>query len=281
MGMIFFIAGVALAAYAGYTGLEWYFILISSFLMTIGWCFIRASFVLSIISEDGFFVAIPKLLLIQIVIYSIITTPTYFIALFFSSDQSSDQTESFESVTAHTDQMYKICEAASEEAQNAITWRESGKSLDEAIKKITVHYLDNEYMKEYAIKIWTTIYSDPENFKPNNAKRLVLDGCVYSLQEKSANARGVDLVTFACQDKATLVKQLTNARDAGMSKEKMRSKFIETSKKGDPALELIGAQEKTLEGVLSGVDYVYSNKNQNPDQIYKSYLADCISKNKN
>lgn len=83
MGGIFYLIGIALAGYAGYSGLQWYFIIISSLIMAVGYFIIRAPQIYSIVSKDGA-VAIPKLASIQIVIYSIITTPIYFIAAFFN-----------------------------------------------------------------------------------------------------------------------------------------------------------------------------------------------------
>lgn len=83
MGGIFYIIGVGLAAYAGYGNLQWYFIFISSLIMAIGYSIIRAPQIHGVVSKDGIF-AIPKLLSIQVVLYSIITAPVYFIAALFN-----------------------------------------------------------------------------------------------------------------------------------------------------------------------------------------------------
>ncbi|OOZ47042.1 hypothetical protein [Solemya velum gill symbiont] len=79
MGGVFYLIGIVLAGYAGYTGLDWYFIFISSIIMAVGYFIIRASQIRGIISDDGA-VAFPKLLFIQVVTYSIVTAPVYFIA---------------------------------------------------------------------------------------------------------------------------------------------------------------------------------------------------------
>ena len=79
MGGIFYIAGIGLAGFAGYSGLAWYFIVISSLVMAIGWLIIRAPQVRGLVSSDGA-IAVPKLLIMQLVIYSTITALIYFIA---------------------------------------------------------------------------------------------------------------------------------------------------------------------------------------------------------
>ena len=83
MGNLLYIAGVGLAAYAGYTGLMWYFIFLSSLVMAIGYFFVRAPQILEIVRGDGV-IAIPKILLLQVVGMSIITSIFYFIASAFS-----------------------------------------------------------------------------------------------------------------------------------------------------------------------------------------------------
>ena len=79
MGGVFYLIGVVLAGYAGYKGLEWYFIFFSSLIMAIGYLIIRAPQIHGLVSQDGA-VAIPKMLLIQVLMYAIITAPIYFIA---------------------------------------------------------------------------------------------------------------------------------------------------------------------------------------------------------
>ena len=82
MGAIFYLIGFALAGFAGYSNLQWYFIFISSLTMAIGYFIIREPQIHGIVSNDGF-VVIPKLLSMQVVLYSIITAPIYFIVGFF------------------------------------------------------------------------------------------------------------------------------------------------------------------------------------------------------
>ena len=83
MGGIFYLVGIGLAGFAGYSGLEWFFIFIASSIMAIGYFIIRAPQIHGIISNDGA-IAIPKLLILQMVMYSILTAPVYFIATLLS-----------------------------------------------------------------------------------------------------------------------------------------------------------------------------------------------------
>jgi hypothetical protein len=83
MGGVFYLIGIALAGFAGYRNLPWYFILFSSLTMAVGYYIIRAPQIQGVVSRDGVS-SIPKLLSIQIVLYSIITAPIYFIASIFS-----------------------------------------------------------------------------------------------------------------------------------------------------------------------------------------------------
>ncbi|MEW8646573.1 MAG: hypothetical protein AB2563_10780 [Candidatus Thiodiazotropha endolucinida] len=80
MGGIFYLLGIILAGYAGYAGLDWFFIFISSLIMVLGYFINRAAQINGIVSNDGA-IALPKLLIIQVVIYSVITAPVYFIAM--------------------------------------------------------------------------------------------------------------------------------------------------------------------------------------------------------
>ncbi len=82
MGGLFYIAGIGLAGFAGYSGLEWYFIFVASLIVAIGYFIIRAPQIYGIVSSDGA-IAIPKLLVLQIVVYSIFTASIYFIATLF------------------------------------------------------------------------------------------------------------------------------------------------------------------------------------------------------
>jgi len=81
MGGTFYLIGIALAFYAGLNELQWYFIFISSLIMTIGWFIIRAPQIHDKVPEV---VSFPKLLSIQVIIFSIITAPTYFIAMYLN-----------------------------------------------------------------------------------------------------------------------------------------------------------------------------------------------------
>lgn len=83
MGGVFYLIGIALAGFAGYTNLQWYFIFISSLIMAIGYIIIRAPQIQGVVSRDGIS-SIPKLLSIQVVLLSIITAPIYFIASIFA-----------------------------------------------------------------------------------------------------------------------------------------------------------------------------------------------------
>lgn len=83
VGGIFYIVGIGLAGFAGYSGLKWYFIVIASLIMAVGYFIIRAPQIHGIVSSDGA-IALPKLLVMQIIMYSILTTPIYFIAALFN-----------------------------------------------------------------------------------------------------------------------------------------------------------------------------------------------------
>jgi hypothetical protein len=83
MGSIFYLAGAVLAGFAGYSNYGWYFIFISSLMMAVGYFIIRAPQIHGIVSNGGP-VAIPKLLIIQVAIFSIVTAPVYFITSLFN-----------------------------------------------------------------------------------------------------------------------------------------------------------------------------------------------------
>lgn len=83
MGSVFYLIGVGLAAYAGYSDLQWYFIFVSSLIMALGYFIVRAPQIHSIVSAEGSMI-LPKLAITQIVVYSVITTPVYFFATFLS-----------------------------------------------------------------------------------------------------------------------------------------------------------------------------------------------------
>jgi hypothetical protein len=83
MGNLFYVAGIILAGFAGLSALPWYFVLISSAVMVCGYLIIRAPQINGILSTDGI-MALPKLLVIQIAVYSIITAPLFLISSLFS-----------------------------------------------------------------------------------------------------------------------------------------------------------------------------------------------------
>ncbi len=77
------VASLGLAGYAGYSNLQWYFVFIASLIMAICYFIIRAPQIYGFISRDGVGV-IPKLLISQIILFSIITAPVYYIATLLS-----------------------------------------------------------------------------------------------------------------------------------------------------------------------------------------------------
>ena len=83
MGGIFYLIGVALAAYAGFNHFQWYFIFISSSIMIIGYFIIRAPQIHSIVTKNGINVML-NVLPLQIIIYSVITGCVYFISSIFN-----------------------------------------------------------------------------------------------------------------------------------------------------------------------------------------------------
>ena len=83
MGGVFYLTGIALAAYAGFNHFQWYYIFISSLIMGIGYIIIRAPQIQGVVSRDGIS-SIPKLLSVQVCWLSIITAPVYLIASIFA-----------------------------------------------------------------------------------------------------------------------------------------------------------------------------------------------------
>jgi len=83
MGQILYLVGIVLTGYAGYSGLDWYFIFISALIMAVGYFIIRSPQIIGIVKSDGA-VALPKLALIHLIVFSVITAPVYFIASVFS-----------------------------------------------------------------------------------------------------------------------------------------------------------------------------------------------------
>ena len=80
METLFYLAGILLSGYAGYVGLEWYFIFIGSSLMVIGYMIARAPQIYTVAKEDGL-MGMLKLIIYQVVGWSIVTTIVYFVAV--------------------------------------------------------------------------------------------------------------------------------------------------------------------------------------------------------
>lgn len=83
MGNIFYLAGIFIAGYFGASGFDWFFLLIGSILITIGYFIIRAPQMHGIASREGPTVLI-KIFIIQIAIGTIIAGPAYFIGSLFN-----------------------------------------------------------------------------------------------------------------------------------------------------------------------------------------------------
>lgn len=83
MAALFYLAGIGLAGYAGYSKLGWYFIFIASLVMAIGYFIMRAPQMDGMISEGGIS-TVPKLILIQVLALSMFAAPVYFIAKLLS-----------------------------------------------------------------------------------------------------------------------------------------------------------------------------------------------------
>ena len=83
MGNVLYLTGVILAVASGILGLPWFFILLSSSVMVLGYLIIRAPQIYVMINAQGIIV-LPKLLAIQIAVHSIVTAPLYFISSLFS-----------------------------------------------------------------------------------------------------------------------------------------------------------------------------------------------------
>jgi hypothetical protein len=80
METLFYLAGVLLSGYAGYVGLEWYFIFFGSVLMAIGHAIKRAPQLYTYYKRDGI-IAVPKIFILQIALMSIVTSIVYFVAV--------------------------------------------------------------------------------------------------------------------------------------------------------------------------------------------------------
>ena len=69
-----------MSGYAGYAGLEWYFIFFGSSLMVIGHTIVRAPQLYTFYKQDGI-IAVPKIFIYQIAVFSIVTSIVYFVAV--------------------------------------------------------------------------------------------------------------------------------------------------------------------------------------------------------
>ena len=78
MAGMFYLIGLGLAGFSGYSDLNWVFIFISSLFMVIGEFIARAH----AIDDDAF--AKSKRFLYKIIIHSVFTAPIYFIATMFN-----------------------------------------------------------------------------------------------------------------------------------------------------------------------------------------------------
>jgi len=75
--------GWVLAGYIGYTGAEWYLVFISSLLAVTGYMVARTGMVYNIIENDGV-AGFAKMIIFQMIGWSITTFAIYFIAILFS-----------------------------------------------------------------------------------------------------------------------------------------------------------------------------------------------------
>jgi hypothetical protein len=78
---LFYSAGVLLSGYAGYVGLEWYFIIIGSALMLIGYMIVRAPQMNTVAKEDGLMGMLKLIIFYLIPGFSIFTSIVYFVAV--------------------------------------------------------------------------------------------------------------------------------------------------------------------------------------------------------
>lgn len=83
MSNILIIAGWVLAGYFGYTEADWYLVFISSSMAVIGYMVARSGQMYGIVNNDGF-VGFAKMILFQMIGWSITTFAIYFIARMFS-----------------------------------------------------------------------------------------------------------------------------------------------------------------------------------------------------
>jgi hypothetical protein len=83
MGTLFYLLGIGLAGFAGVTELEIHFIFISAAILVVGYFFKRGSQLHNIASNEGALI-IPKIIVTNLIIYSVLTGVIYFIGSLFS-----------------------------------------------------------------------------------------------------------------------------------------------------------------------------------------------------
>ena len=81
MDGLFYLAGVLLSGYAGYVGLEWYFIFIGSPLMVIGYMIARAPQMNTVAKDDGLMGMLKLIIFYLIPGFAIVTSIVYFVAV--------------------------------------------------------------------------------------------------------------------------------------------------------------------------------------------------------
>ena len=72
----FYTIALLIAGYSGYNNLEWYFVIISAILFSVGWAFDRLGQLPHLLNQVSIF----QLMFNQIIIYSIVAGIIYFIA---------------------------------------------------------------------------------------------------------------------------------------------------------------------------------------------------------
>ena len=76
MTFILYTLAIATAAYSGFNNLEWYYVIISAILFSVGWVFDRLGQLPHMLNQVSIF----QLMFNQIIIYSIVAGVIYFIA---------------------------------------------------------------------------------------------------------------------------------------------------------------------------------------------------------
>jgi len=78
MGNLFYLLGAILAGTTGYLHYTWLFIFVASLIMATGWAIIRRPQIVNLYYQDGI-KGLLKMAMIQVIMYSAITTPLYFL----------------------------------------------------------------------------------------------------------------------------------------------------------------------------------------------------------